>query len=193
MASPKDRSTLSTKPSQIRNRLRRRTAAFNQELELYEEHGYGKKIEDWDVEELARGRPRASDGSFRGKNPSWITPMVAREAKRRLMEHTFGEMTAHIDLAIKTVVNLMTSKAVDDWGKPIVDARTKLDCAKFIIEHVLGKPKALVEVSATDVVQQYLAASIVVEQEDGTFVPAHPVIDGQFTEDDEEDDDGSAE
>lgn len=172
-------------PKQIRNRLRRKTKKFEAELELYQDVAYGKRIEDWDLEELARGRPRTSDGHFRGPAPKWITPLVIREAKRRLLDHTYGSMAAHVDLAVQTVVKLLNSTEVDDWGRPLVDARTKLAAATFVIEHIIGKPKNTVEVDGTDTVRQFLAAALVLD--DGT--PAHPVIDGQFSEEDDDQED----
>jgi len=176
---------LSQEPKQIRNRLRRKHAKFATDLDTYQDVAYGKRIEDWDIQELAKGRPRNKNGTFSGQSPKWITAAVVREAKRRLMEETFGTLAGHMDLAIATVVKLLKSKEVDDWGKPIVDARTKLAAATFIIENILGKPKALVEVDASDTVKQFLAAALVMD--DGQ--PAHPVIDGQFTEEEEDDDD----
>lgn len=172
-------------PKQIRNRLRRRGARLEEEWDRYQDVAYGKPIEEWDLEELARGRPRASDGSFRGLTPRWITPFIVREAKRRLLEHTHGALAGHVNLAVKTVVNLLNSTDVDDWGRPLVDARTKLAAATFVIEHIIGKPQATVQVDATDTVRQFLASALVLD--DGT--PAHPVIDGQFKEDEEDDDD----
>lgn len=178
-----DESKLSTKPKQIRNRLRRHGKKFDRDLELYFEHGYGKPIEEWDLEELSRGRPRNKGGTFGGSTPTWINPIVAREAKRRLLEHCLGSMAGHADLAIKTISDLLKSRAVDDNGKPIVDARTKLEAAKFIIENVVGKPKNRLEIDTTDAVREFLAEALVLD--DGE--PAHPIIDGQFR--DEEDDD----
>ncbi len=174
---------LSTKPSQIRNRARRRMNGWNDEAENYLT-AIGKPIEEWDLEELARGRPRAVDGTFKGKAPEWLTPVIMREAKRRLMDHTFGQLAGHVDTAITTIANLIADDSFDENGRPIVDARTKLAAAQFIIENVIGKPKAIVEVEAADTVRQFLAGALVMSNED--MRPAHPVIDGQFDVDGEE-------
>lgn len=185
---PNDDSKLSQKPSQIRNRMRRKHAKFAQELELYVDTVYQKPLDEWDVEELAHGRPRDKSGKFRGRTPAWITPAVQQEAKRRLLDHTFGSMAAYIDTAIQTVHNLMKSEEVDDNGKPIVDARVKLAAATFIIEHVVGKPKAVIEVGE-DTTRQALASAIILD--DG-MPQGHLVLEGEFEEMDEEesDDDG---
>jgi hypothetical protein len=165
-------------PGQIRNRARRREGKLNVEIDNYMEHVAKKPIEEWDLEELARGRPRDVNGGWNGRTPTWLTPAIAREAKRRLMDHTFGTLAGHVDEAIKTIAKLLTDESVDEFGKPIVDARTKLAAAQFVVENVIGKPKAVVEVEATDLVRSFIAGALVMD--DGE--PAHPIIDGQFTD-----------
>jgi len=162
---PKDESKLSTDPKQVRIRLRRahrnpkRDGRIARDMEML----YQKPIEEWDFEELAHGRPRAADGSFRGKPPSWVTPYVHKEAKRRLLDETIGQMAGHIGKAVKLIGELIESQEIDDNGKPIVDAKTKLAAATFVIEHFLGKPKLLLEVDATDQTKQALASAIVLD------------------------------
>jgi hypothetical protein len=163
---PKDETKLSTDPAQVRIRLRRAarkgpilTDQMRRDMEVL----YQKPIEEWDLEELARGRPRNAKGDFQGSPPRWITPIVVREAKRRLMEHTFGNLAGYVDKAIKTLVDLMESEEVDEKGRPIVDARTRMAAAVFILENVLGKPKAIVEVEASDKTRQVLAAAIMLD------------------------------
>lgn len=180
----KNKDKLSKEPKQIRNRLRRKHDHFAEDLDMYLE-AIGKPMHKWDMEELARGRIRDRNGGFQGRTPAWITPAVQREAKRRLMDHAFGKLAGHIDQAIIVLGNLLTSTELDDFGRPIVDARTKLAAATFILEHVLGKPKAVVEVESADLVRQFLAGALVL----GDGKPAHPVIDGQFTEEEEDDSD----
>lgn len=191
---PKDESKLSTDPRQVRIRLRRAARKGNKKadgrIQRDLEMLYKKPIDEWDVEELARGRPRNAAGDFRGKMPSWITPTIASEAKRRLLDNTFAQMSAHADLAINTVVKLMKDDMVDDKGKPITDSRTKLAAATFVIEHILGKPKAIVEVGAEDFTKQAIAAAIVLD--DGKD-QSHLTLEGEFTVDDEEEGDDDAE
>lgn len=189
---PKDLSKLSDKPSQVRVRARRalRRAQktgddthLKEELQLMYDRGMIKPVEQWDLEELAYGRPRNRNGSFAGKTPTWITPEVTREAKKRLYGHAFGKLGSQVDLAIKTVQNLIENTDVDDKGKPVVDARTKLDAAKFIIEHVIGKPQQLIELDATDQARQMLASAIVL---DTGVEDSHLMIEGTAVVTDEE-------
>jgi hypothetical protein len=184
----KDPSQLSRKPSQIRNRLRRKGKKFDEDLEMYLEVMGRKPIEQWDLEELARGRPRNKDGTFAGTAPKWLTISVQREAKRRLVEHTIGKLSGHVDSAVRAIAQLITSEEVDLNGKPIVDARTRLAAAIFVVENIVGKPKAVVELTAADDVKSAIAAAIVLD--DGAPQDSSPVVlEGQFTEDDEEEDD----
>ena len=180
----RDETKLSTKPSQIRNRLRRKHGRLEKDIELYIEHGGMKPLHEWDLEELSRGRPRNKMGTFGGRVPEWITPAVVREAKRRLLEHAYGTMAGHLDLAIKTVAKLITSEERDGNGRLIIDPSTKLQAAKFIIEHIVGKPKAIIEVEGDDLVRKALAQALILD--DGE--EAHPVIDGQFAEEEDDDD-----
>lgn len=192
---PKDESKLSQDPAQIRVRLRRaakgdkkRDGRMKRDMEML----YRKPIEEWDLEELARGRPRAKDGTFKGRPPSWINPQVQAEAKRRLLEETFGKMAGHIDLAVRTIKDLMTSEEVDENGKPIVDARTKLAAATFTIEHILGKPKAVIEVGADDFTKAVIAQAIVLDDglpQGHLELEGADVIDAEFEENEEWGDD----
>lgn len=183
----KDETRLSTDPAQIRRRLRRSIGKphHRQDLQLLVEAGGMKPIEEWDLEELARGMPKNKKGRFSGKPPTWITPDIMREAKKRLLAHTNALIGEQIDKAVEVIVDLMNDNSIDDKGRPCVDARTKLDAAKFIIEHVKGKATAVVEVEATDNVRQILAAAIVLD--DGDPQDELLVIDGEWEEDDDPD------
>lgn len=185
----KDPESLSTKPYQIRNRLRRAvgTDHYQEDLELYRRHNPSyKPVEDWDIEELARGKPRSKDGKFHGRTAIWITPEVTREAKKRLLEHTNALLGAQVDKAMEVVVNLMMNEEVDDKGRPVVDAATKLKAAQFIIEHVKGKATAFIEVDNMDMTKRMIASAIVLD--DGQVQDEPIILEGDFTEGEEEED-----
>ena len=174
----------SENPRQIRHRMRKKTGRLQEDVDMYL-RVTGKPVDEWDMEELARGKPRNAAGNFSGRNPPWLSVTVQQEARRRLMSHAFGSLAGELDQAIKVVHDILTSTAVDDDGRPVVDAKTKLQAAMWIYDHVLGKPKAHVELEGDSVVKQALASALVLD--DGA--PAHPVIDGQFRDDEEDDDD----
>lgn len=192
---PKDETKLSVKPSQARNRLRRAMQKAEQKGGLKHIDGrvqrdvemlYKKPIDEWDIEELAHGRPRSRDGKFTGQAPKWITPLIVAEAKRRLLNQTFGSMAAHIPQAIKVIGELMTSDEVDDKGRPIVDARTKFAAAQFTLEHYLGKPTIFVQAEVADFTRSAIASAIVLD--DGESED-HFILEGEYTEEEDEDDD----
>lgn len=182
----KDPDKLSKRPAQIRNRLRRKHKTFQQDLEIYQKVTGWKPVEEWDLEELARGRPRnPNTGRFHGKPPSWLTTDIIVEAKKRLMDEAFGSLSSHLHAAIETVKKLMLSEEVDDNGKPIVDAATKLKAAMFIIENIIGKPKAVVEIAAVDLTKQILAKAILLD--DGQPQDEQIILEGEFEEVDDDD------
>lgn len=185
---PNDESKLSRDPKQVRVRLRRAARKLTRPLDQIERDiaMIYRPVDEWDVEELSRGRPRGDDGSFRGPVPTWCTPIVQREAKKRLLDETFGKMVGHVDLAIKVLGKLMMSEELDDKGRPIVDPRTQLAAATFVIEHILGKPKAVIEIGSEDETRRMLAMAIMLD--DGSPQDAPIVLQGESWDTEEDDD-----
>jgi hypothetical protein len=105
--------------------------------------------------------------------PQWITPSVAAEAKKRLKEDTFTEIMALLPLVTKVLRRALTD--------PEVDAKTKLDAVKFLVDHATGRAmqRTAVELSGVEKVQQIFASAIVLD--DG-HEDTHLVIDGEATE-----------
>lgn len=188
-ARPNDDSKLLDTPGQALNRLRRAVKRDSKgglrhldgRIQRDIATLYRKPLEDWDAQELAFGRPRDENGQFTGRMPTWITPIVQAEAKRRLLNNTFGKMAEHIELAVQVVYDLMTSQEIDEKGRPLVDARTKLAAAQFVLEHFIGKPKIFVEAEVNDFTKSAIAAAIVLD--DGGSQD-HFVVEGQVVEED---------
>ena len=128
-------------PKQIRARARRKAKRAEIMSDQEREYLYRKPIEDWDLEELARGRPRDRNGGFKGRPPKWVSGAVHEQAMERFTSAVKGGMQVTTIDALRVLTELMNSEEVDHKGKPIVSASTKLDAAKFLIEHVIGKPK----------------------------------------------------
>lgn len=146
----------SMNPKQIRARARRAGKIHAAELErLY------KPIEEWDEEELARGRPRAKDGSFKGRAPEWITREMHEAAMARFKGIVEGKMRGETVTALTLIHKILTDDEVDEKGKPVVPASTKLDAAKFLIEHAVGKPTQRQEMDISVRLQGLLAAATV--------------------------------
>lgn len=166
-------------PERARARLRARDRRSEADIAILANHR--KPLEEWDTEELARGRTRDKNGKFVGAPPKWITPAVVAEAKRRLHLKAFGDLSACVDDAIKAVHKIVTSTDKDDEGKPIVSARDRLAASQFIIEMVLGKAKQRVDIEAGENIKIALAGALILP--DG-----RPFIEGQSWDADEDED-----
>lgn len=175
-------------PKQLRERARRsKKGAQSQEFEILY-----RPVEEWDAEELARGRPRGRDGKFTGLAPKWITRELHEEAMTRFRQVIRDGMNAGSNIALKTITGLMTSEETDDDGRPKVSASVKLDAAKFLIDHTLGKPKQRVETDISVRLQGMLASAIITPgmlpaQPDAKSLtsPRDPVVDIWSSEDDD--------
>lgn len=133
-------------PKQIRARARR--AGNKLDVMTAEELAYlypQKSVEDWDMDELAAGRPRNRKGSFSGPKPKWITREVHERAMERFVQGVKRDMQVTTVKGLEVLDDLLENDEVDEKGKPIVPAGTKVDIAKFLIEHVVGKPTQRVE------------------------------------------------
>ena len=126
----------SMSPKQIRARARRKGYLSSEEMEVL----YGKPIKEWDLEELARGRCKNSQGTFSGPNPSFVTREMFDEINRRYKEAVKVEMNITTVPALKVINGLLENDDVDFKGKPVVPAAVKANLAKFLLEHVVGKP-----------------------------------------------------
>lgn len=147
----------SLSPKQIRARARRAAQITEDQLEQL----YSKPLEEWDAEELARGRPRAKDGTFKGKAPSFITRALHEEIMKRFEGIVRTEMNVHTVAALQVVGKILENEDEDEKGRPVVPAGTKLEAAKFLIEHILGKPKQRVETDISVKLQGILGHAMV--------------------------------
>lgn len=161
-------------PKQIRARARRKMRIGEEELAtLY------KPLDEWDHEELARGRPRAKDGSFKGGTPKFIDRALHEQIVRRFEEVVKEEMNGHTVQALELIGQILEDDERDERGKPIVAAGTKLDAAKFLIEHVLGKPKQRMETDISVKLQGLLGTVMVNPDQQGGFQPTQGFIEAE--------------
>lgn len=182
-------------PKQIRARARRRAkrneVMSDQELEYL----YEKPVEEWDMQELAQGRPRNARGGFSGPKPKWITATVHERAMERYTAAVKTDMKSTTVDALDTIRWIIQNEDVDDKGKPIVPASTKLEASKFLIEHVVGKPTQRIE-SDVSVKLQGILGQVMVNPNDliggtpnqGYSVAHYPGITMPLAIDDREDD-----
>lgn len=133
-------------PKQIRARARRRAEKKRRTLMSEAEfEALYKPIDEWDLEELARGRPRNVDGNFRGRKPDWVNREVHERSMELFIEMTKSEMGALTPNALDSLRWVLQSDETDERGKPIVPASAKNQAAMFLLEHVVGKPKQHVQ------------------------------------------------
>lgn len=138
-------------PKQIRARARRRAARGSKAskrngimTEVEFETLY-KPIDEWDLEELIRGRPRDSDGGFRGTKPQWVTREIHEKAMERFQMAVKTEMGVQGITALETLQWVLQDDRLDERGKPLVPASAKNQAAMFLLEHIVGKPKQHVQ------------------------------------------------
>lgn len=120
-----------------------------------------KPVKDWDMEELSRGRPRHQDGSFRGHKPTWVTQEIHQEALDRLKDGIRTGLRTHAVRAIEVLGEMLDSQAEDHRGRPLVPAAAKIDVAKFLVEHLVGKPVQPIQNDISIKLQGVLAAVLV--------------------------------
>jgi hypothetical protein len=171
---------LSEKPTAVRRRIRKTGQKLERDIGLLY-----KPIEEWDMEELARGRPRNKAGNFQGPQPIWLTPLIIKQAKDRLRVLTRDEVAFFAADATRVMHDLMQNNDVDDDGKPLVPPSVRLQAAQYVLDQTIGKPTQQVEVQGNVVLTSLLAKVMI--DEDGE--PAHPIIDAEVVEDEPEDDD----
>lgn len=149
-------------PKQIRARARRKAKKSRREVISQQDfEALYKPIEEWDLDELAHGRPRNIDGDFRGRKPKWITREVHERAMEMFIELTKSEMSALTPTALDSLRWVLTSDETDERGKPIVPASAKNQASMFLLEHVVGKPKQQVQQDISVKLQGILGAVMV--------------------------------
>lgn len=171
---------LSTKPAAAKARIRKSTKKIERDIEIV----YGKPVEDWDFEELQRGRPRGPDGTFSsGPRPAFLTPQVLSEARKRLKILTRDQLSHYAGAAIDVLKDLMTDNREDHNGKPITPSTVKYQAATYVLDQIIGRPVAQVEIEGNVKLEGLLAAIIV--NPDGS--EAHPVVEGYVEEEPDDD------
>jgi hypothetical protein len=191
-------------PKQIRARARRvlkkGKKLSDEDFELWA----GKPVDEWDLEELARGRPRDKRGGFAGKPPAYMPRAVHERIAERFKMVIRDGMNQNAVAALGVIQNLLANEDTDEKGKPLVGANVKLDAAKWLLEHVVGKPVQPTQTDVSVKLQGILGAVMVNPVLDEShpdmaalprgYFPAHvgtrgEAIDVEATWDDEDEDD----
>lgn len=102
-------------------------------------------VEDLDDEELAQGRLRSSDGTFRGRPPSVIPAELVNAMRRELHSRAENSLRqALMSSGIKTLTDLADNSPDDG---------VRLRAATAIIERTMGKVPDKVVLAAEDPVE----------------------------------------
>lgn len=173
----------SKQKKQIRQRARRKMKLAEDELALLYED---RPISEWDMEELARGRPRAKDGTFKGRTPKFLDRAIHEQIVRRFEEIVREEMNGHTVEALKVIGEILADDETDDKGRPRVAAGTKLQAAQFLIEHVVGKPKQRMETDISVKLQGILGHAMVNPNQAGGFELTQGYVEAEAWEDDDD-------
>lgn len=172
----------SMSPKQIRARARRKQKMLEKELdELY------KPVEEWDAEELARGRPRDRNGGWSGSTPAYVTRAFHEQIIKRFQVVVREEMNKHTIEALEVMRKVLTDETVDLRGKPLVSPATKLQAATYLLDHVVGKPTQRVEQDISVKLQGLLGTVMVTptgELAQGSQ-PLSDIVDAEVVDDDD--------
>jgi len=165
---------------QIKRRLMRSKRGDKRErdMRLYVEHVLGKPIEQWDLEELARGKVRNRNGRFTG-GPRFqhISPLLDKEIANRLRHMALREIQGNVYTAIEVITDLMLHSERDE---------IKFKCAQLVLEYTLGTPQQNINLAGdAGAVAATLAKALVMPG----GAPAHPIIDGSVVAEEDEGDD----
>jgi hypothetical protein len=172
-------SSASNERKNARRRARKAVAQADvgQEIELV----YGKPIEQWDDEEIYRGRARNEDGRFtQGRRPTWLTPALQAERQRRLRQLMTDELGTFAGDGLRTLHSVMMDDSRDETGKPNVPASVRVDVGKYLVDQFMGKATATVDVHAGSQLTELMGAILI--NPDGE--PSHRVIDGEVVDQD---------
>lgn len=165
------RPATSTSPKQIRARARRQQLAAAEAFDML-----AKPIEEWDAEELARGRQRDKSGGWRGKGSPYMDRALHERIIAQFQKVVKGEIAQHTVLALKVMQTILEDESLDGKGKPRVSAQAKLDAAKFCIEHIIGKPTQHTETDISVKLQGILGMAMVNPTTNGQFAPTQAYI-----------------
>lgn len=103
-------------------------------------------VEDLDDEELAQGRLKASDGTFRGRPPRVVPAELVQAMRREWLSRAEAKLR---DALMDKGIGVLTQLA----GDTTVDPAVRLRAANLIIERTMGKVPDKIQVAAEDPVE----------------------------------------
>lgn len=131
-----------------------------------------KPLGDWDLEELARGYPKDKNGNFSGSKPKWIDAAMHEQIVDQFKELVRTDMKSLTVKALDVLEDVLENDEVDERGRPVTPVNTKVDVAKFLLEHLIGKPTQPIQNDISIKLQGILGAVLVQPAEAGGYVPS---------------------
>lgn len=117
-------------------------------------------VSELSPEELARGRLKNADGSFRGAPAKWVPAEFHKECIRELMRRGKVLYQENYIAAIEAMTQVATT--------PSVDVGQRIRAAQFVIERIEGKVPERLEVGVSEPWQEMLAGIVATVPVEGT-------------------------
>lgn len=112
-------------------------------------------VEDLDAEELAKGRVRCVDGTFRGRPRAEVPRAIYEAMQREILKRGEALWRESYEAAIMALVRVATDP------NPMVKDGDRVTAAKYIVERVAGKVPDKLIVADADPWQQIIDDIIV--------------------------------
>jgi hypothetical protein len=174
---PGIRSPLSDVKKKKRKRIQIGTGWANA-LERMENEGItmAEFVKELSPEELARGRLKNADGSFRGAPTKWVPAEFHKECIRELMRRGKELYQVNYIEAIQSMTLIANS--------PSVEPAQRIKAAQFVIERIEGKVPERLEVGVSEPWQEILTG--IVATVDPAAVPMRKFREGEAEAEDDE-------
>lgn len=169
-------------------RAKARRVQRRQKERMQRRVGDPKPLDEWDMEELARGRQRDVNGEFKGRVISVIPRAIYEEAISRFKTMTQADIRALVPSAVDAIHELITNNAVDEKGRMVIPPSVKLAASQWVVEHLVGKPTQRIE-GDISVRLQGILASAMVSPDLADSAKMRPAIDAESWEEADSDDD----
>lgn len=105
-----------------------------------------RPVEQWTIEELSKGYCKTAEGRWPSRPPSQLMRGQIRERiDEEFRKRVRGSMNGLTVDALNALQRVIKDDDLDGRGRPMVPAATKVKAAEFLLDHLLGKPKQVVQ------------------------------------------------
>jgi hypothetical protein len=148
----------------------------------------GEPLDDWDDDELIRGKRKDKNGKFTGRPAQVIPARLHRELTRRRFSRSRDLMAE----SLEDCARMLRSIVVDE-AAPI---RSRIHAAEVLMDRVLGRPKESMAIDFANTAepapwQRMMAEAIVGNLQQAIDAEAESIIEGEVVEEPSEASGGS--